>query len=511
MRALLDTNIIIHRENTIVSNQGIGLLFYWLDKLNYTKCIHPFVVEELRSYKNTELQELYDVKLASYEELKTIALQSEDFKSKLPDIKSNNDRIDNQLLCEVYSKRVDLLITEDKALRKKAQSLNIANKVLSINQFVSLCTAENPELINYKMLAVKKEYFGNVDLNDSFFDTFKIAYPGFENWFSKKCDEEAYVCRTDKNDILGFLYVKTELENENYSDIEPRFSPKKRLKVGTFKVETSGFRLGERFIKIIFDNALERKVDEIYVTLFEDRPELKALEDLLFAWGFKKHGIKKTDGKEEVVLVKKLKQYNNLISLKENYPNILAKRKQKFILPIIPKYHTTLLPDSKLHTENEIDFLGKIPHRYALHKVYISFAPERNINPGDLLLIYRNGENESRKKYESVLTTVGIVENIKYNFKTKDEFLQTCKNRSVFTKDELEMFWSTKRNQLLVISFIFVKSLSHRLTLGYLWDNNIIQAPSGPRPFTRISDCQFNKILKDSNTIVNFVDGENNV
>ena len=158
MRALLDTNIVIHRENNIVSNQGIGLLFYWLDKLNYTKCIHPFVVEELRSYKNTELQELYDVKLASYEELKTIALQSEDFKSKLPDIKSNNDRIDNQLLCEVYSKRVDLLITEDKALRRKAQSLNIANKVLSINQFVSLCTAENPELINYKMLAVKKEY-----------------------------------------------------------------------------------------------------------------------------------------------------------------------------------------------------------------------------------------------------------------------------------------------------------------------------------------------------------------
>ena len=69
MRALLDTNIVIHRENTIVSNQGIGLLFYWLDKLNYTKCIHPFVIEELRSHKNTELQRLYDVKLTSYEVL----------------------------------------------------------------------------------------------------------------------------------------------------------------------------------------------------------------------------------------------------------------------------------------------------------------------------------------------------------------------------------------------------------------------------------------------------------
>ena len=45
----------------------------------------------------------------------------------------------------------------------------------------------------------------------------------------------------------------------------------RRLKVGTFKVESTGFRLGERFIKIIFDNALHRNVDEIYVTLFTDR------------------------------------------------------------------------------------------------------------------------------------------------------------------------------------------------------------------------------------------------
>ena len=51
MRALLDTNIIIHRENTKATNYGIGLLFYWLDKLNYEKCIHPFVIEELRSFQ----------------------------------------------------------------------------------------------------------------------------------------------------------------------------------------------------------------------------------------------------------------------------------------------------------------------------------------------------------------------------------------------------------------------------------------------------------------------------
>ena len=33
-RALLDTNIIIHRENIRLSNVDIGNLFYWLDKNN---------------------------------------------------------------------------------------------------------------------------------------------------------------------------------------------------------------------------------------------------------------------------------------------------------------------------------------------------------------------------------------------------------------------------------------------------------------------------------------------
>ena len=510
MKALLDTNIIIHRENTTASNYGIGLLFYWLDKLNYEKCIHPYSEQELRKFQDNNMQSLYDAKLPAYITLQTIATQSDDFKSKLPEEKSQNDKIDNQLLYEVYCNRVDILITEDKNLRKRSELFSLRSRVLSINDFISKCTAENPDLISYKMLAVKKDYFGNINVKDSFFDTFRVAYPGFDNWFAKKSNEEIYICRTDKSDILGFLYIKTENETENYSDIKPVFQPKKRLKIGTFKIETSGFRLGERFIKIIFDNALERNVDEIYVTLFEDRPELKVLEDLLTVWGFYRYGIKQSNEKEEVVFVKKLKVYDSQLSVKQNYPNILFRKRQKFILPIYAKYHTNLLPDSKLNTENEIDFLGKEPHRYALQKVYISWSPERNIKPGDLIVFYRMAENHGRKKYESVLSTVGIVDNIRFGFRNKEEFLATCQNRSVFSKAELDGFWNNHSKNLLVLRFIFVKSLTKRLTLEYLWNRNIIPAPNGPRPFTRISDEQFRNILRDSQTKITFIE-ENNV
>ena len=256
MKALLDTNIIIHRENTKATNFSIGQLYRWLDILKYEKFIHPYTINELRKYSSVQMQELYDAKLSAYSQIKSIAKQTTSFLELLNDTpKTDNDLIDNQLLFELYCGRVDILITEDRKMRLKAKKIGIDDKVYTINSFITKATEDNPELIEYKFLSVKKDIIANIDINDSFFDTFKSAYPGFENWYIKKSNEEAYICRNDSNQILGFLYLKTEDETENYFEIKPVFSPMKRLKVGTFKVEATGFRLGERFMKIIFDNA----------------------------------------------------------------------------------------------------------------------------------------------------------------------------------------------------------------------------------------------------------------
>jgi hypothetical protein len=245
MRALLDTNIIIHRESMQATNYSIGQLFYWLDKLHYDKLVHPYSVAELRKAHNPTQQDIYDARLSAYTQMRTVATQTADFQALLVGTPStDNDIIDNQLLFEVYCGRVDVLITEDRKMRQKAERLGIADRVFSINSFIGKVAAENPALIEYKALAIKKELFGNIDVSNSFFDSFRPDYDGFDRWFAGKCDEEAYVCRTDTGSILGFLYLKTEDKSEDYSNITPRFASGKRLKVGTFKVEASGFRLG---------------------------------------------------------------------------------------------------------------------------------------------------------------------------------------------------------------------------------------------------------------------------
>ena len=498
MRALLDTNIIIHRESMQATNYSIGQLFYWLDKLHYEKLVHPYSVAELRKAHNPAQQDIYDARLSAYTQMRTVATQTADFQALLVGTpNTENDTIDNQLLFEIYCGRADVLITEDRKMRQKAERLGIADRVFSINSFIGKVAAENPALIEYKALAIKKEFFGNIDVRNSFFDSFRPDYDGFDRWFAGKCDEEAYVCRTDTGSILGFLYLKTENESEDYSDITPRFATGKRLKVGTFKVEASGFRLGERFIKIIFDNAIERHLNEIYVTMFKDRPELTALYDLLTRWGFYDYGIKNTNGKEEAVLVKRLGCYDLNKSVIGNFPN-LKRDSQKLILPIYPQFHTSLFPDSKLNTE--IDYISNVPHRYALQKVYITWGYANNINPGDLIAFYRIGEEGSIKKYHSVLTTIGVVDRIITSFKNKEDFLSHCQNRSVFTEKELENFWANHSINLKVLKFVFVKSLNKRLPLYWLWENGIVAPREGPRPFTRITNEQFEKIISDSET-----------
>ena len=209
MRALLDTNIIIHRENTKVTNQSIGLLYYWLDKLHYDKLIHPYSLKELRKYCSSEIQELYDAKLSSYVEMKTVATQPKEFIEMLKETpKTENDEIDNQLLCELYLGRADILITEDRRMRNKAVALGISDRVFSINAFIEKASSENPALLSYKALSVKKEYIGNIDVNNVFFDSLRESYDGFNHWFAKKSDEEAYICYSDSGLMLGFLYLK---------------------------------------------------------------------------------------------------------------------------------------------------------------------------------------------------------------------------------------------------------------------------------------------------------------
>lgn len=498
MRVLLDTNIIIHREASKIVNQDIGILFYWLDKLHYTKCIHPLTIVELNRNINSETVKTMQLKLANYHILKTEAPIHPNVKQVSESIDTlPNDLDDTKLLNEVYNDRVDFLLSEDKKIHKKSELLGIVDRVFRIDNFLEKVTAENPDFVNYKILAVKKEYFGAINIADSFFDSFKEDYIGFEKWFNKKADEIAYVCYHN-NILSAFLYIKVEDESENYLNINPLFFPKKRLKIGTFKVTSNGFKLGERFLKIIFDNAIQYKVDEVYVTIFNKRQEQQRLINLLEEWGFVYHGIKTTDSGLENVYVRDVKREADAENPKYTFPR-LPKTSDVYIVPIYPTYHTELFPDSILRTESPLHFVENEPHRNALSKVYISHSWERNLKTGDIIVFYRTGDTHP-KIYSGVATTIGIVESIKNDIKDENELIQLCRKRTVLSNKELKEFWTRyKANKPFIVNFLYAYSLPKRPNLKALNEMGVIpDIGDMPRGFRKIERNLFLKLANYS-------------
>lgn len=410
MKILLDTNILLHREANRVINKDIGVLFNWLDRLHYEKCISPLSIQEIKKYKDPQVVEIIETKIENYNVLKTQAPETKEIEEIRKNDKNKNDEIDTSLIKEVFAKRVNYLITEDRGVHKKAVLLNIEHLVFSINDFLEKVTTENPELSDYKVLSVRKKLFGNLNIQDPFFDTFRNDYPEFNDWFNGKSESSAFVSLNDEK-IVAFLYIKIE-EYENYNDITPVFEVKKRLKIGTFRVISTGHKLGERFLRILFVEALKNNVDEIYVTIFDRTEEQKSLIFLLKNWGFKKHGIKNTG---EHVYIKNFKPIPNKIDPKLTYP-FLNKQCKYFLCPIDPKYHTDLLPDSVLRTENRKAFSESKTHRNAIQKVYISRSFNRDIQTGDIILFYRTGGF-----YKSVITTIAIADKVIHSIKDEKD------------------------------------------------------------------------------------------
>lgn len=347
----------------------------------------------------------------------------------------------------------------------------------------------------YQVLNIDKVSFSELDINDDFFDSLRKDYTEFNVWFNKKQrnNEYAYVYKNINNKIQGFLYLKVENEGEKYN-FEPLFSTKTRLKVGTFKVTETGYKMGERFLKIIFDNALLNKVDEIYVTLFENNEEKSKLRKFLEIYGFNYWGQKKN---QEKIYVKKM-IFDQNVDIVKNYPLVNFDNASYFLLPIKPEYHTSLLPDCILKTEAPKNFKQNLSWQNAIRKSYIGDNLYENIKKGDIIIFYRmNDSVTSSARFRSVLTGIGIVLGKSPLILYNNPNLNSLLSRSVLTIEQVKTY--KKPNYL---EFLFLRNFNKRITLGTLRDElNLFNGSEswGPRGLHKITKEQFTFIINKSN------------
>lgn len=292
---------------------------------------------------------------------------------------------------------------------------------------------------------------------------------------------------------MGFLLLKDE--DESNLDFVPGFNKRRRLKISTFKIDAHRTSLGQRFLNIILKTAMNLQIDEIYVTLF---PKQLELINLFSKFGFTKWGINsKTD---EIVLSK---NFSSVDDIYLDFPLIDISH-AKYLLAILPKYHTEMFPDSRLMTEKNHMIEDKA-YTNTIEKIYLTAAYNSDkIEVGDLITIYRTKDSDAKNaEYSSVAISLCTVVEIKalQDFENYDEFSQYCR-KSIFSNSELKEFWNKKRYPY-IIKILYNIPLAKRISRNSLVEN--VGISRDRIVCMKLSDLQFSRILKAGEVNESFI------
>lgn len=331
---------------------------------------------------------------------------------------------------------------------------------------------------------IQKVRIDSLDIADPFFDSLRADYPGFDSWLSRKGGEDAYVL-VDNNQLLGFLYLKDEEEADN--SITPSFDMRRRLKIGTFKIDSHGTVLGQRFLSIILRKMLNDGHDFTYVTLF---PKQTGLINLFEKFGFRQWGTKNNG---ESVYYKNLTVFNDIY---KDFPRLsLQYPTKKYLLSIFPLYHTKMFPESQLRTERH-HYVEDLSVTNSSEKIYISAARQvLEMRPGDHIVIYRTAEEGTLAEFSSVASTICTVSEVRQitDFESFDNFQEYCGRGTIFSQEELQRFWHDQYPRY-IIKMLYNVSLNRRIIRRDLRD--IVGINADRWTCVELSEDQFYHVLE---------------
>jgi len=491
MRILLDTNIIIYREDNKIIHEDLQTLIKIIQKSKIDLIVHPKSIDDIKKDPDKKRQKITLSKFGVYQSLKEPPnpLRDQNFQ-KLIGIPSNdNEIIDNTLLYALYKNAVNFLITEDKGIHRKAAKLTINERVLTILDAIDILKRDVPDEYLSLPPALEKTPVYNIDVNDPLFTSLKKNYPDFEEWFTKISTDgrECLVYFRKENKIGAILIYKIEEETVESIPILPS---KNRLKICTFIVTHVGYKIGELLLKLSFEMSKKNNLSEIYLTLFPKKNEF--LIDLISQYGFKKYGIYKSEYGIEDLYLKRLIFNKSELSgkkpieiLNNHYPNFYdGENVKKHIIPIQPTYFAKLFTDYKARQLTLPEFAGEfIVEGNTIKKAYICHSSTRKIDQADLLLFYRSHD------FKAILS-IGVVEAVFYNIHDINEITEIVGKRTVYSINELRKMII---KPVTVILFNHLCYLNKKIPLKGLLKANIIKR--APQSIMKISHEKY-KLIK---------------
>ena len=283
MKLLLDTNIAIALEDPKPVKPTAAAFAERCERFGLTRFVADANYADIKRDTDEERRVRTISKLDKFPRLKNVAIPSApELTARFGEIKNPHDQCDVELLAILDADAVDLLISGDTGIKRRAERAGLGSRVLDIGEALSWLRQ------SYEPLEVQLPYIDEVaayeiDINDVFFDSLRTDYPEFPTWFRKKCINEHRRCWTVKLDgrLAGLVIRKEEPPDE--ADCTTAAS--KILKISTFKMspDFQGEKFGEQLLKQVLWWAQSNLMEVVYLTAYEKQT---ALISLLQRYGF---------------------------------------------------------------------------------------------------------------------------------------------------------------------------------------------------------------------------------
>jgi GNAT superfamily N-acetyltransferase len=415
-----------------------------------------------------------------------------------------NDFSDCQILAALADDAVEVLVTEDSDLHRRAARAGFANRVFRVRQLLDLLTEQYSKLEGTLSFVRKKACY-QIDKKDPIFHSLRNDYLGFDDWWQRICSEHrnCWIVNSESN-IAGIVVYKDESSNSEVG----RFGACKVLKLCTFKVaqDYRGGRLGEQLLKQAIGYAYSNKYEVVFVEAYAKQ---KSLLDLFAYYGFFVHSQKN----DQLIIAK---DFRNTVNEEDrykwhlkNYPALEPRPLAIVVVPIRPEFHKRLLPEAtQLRPNLTIDmFDGIWSNRQkenfipstAIRKVYVCKAQIKDIAPGSRLYFYLAKSDEIIGSQS--LTGVGIVENF-IEVNSLAELQKITAKRSVYKLSELEEIYNRK-GKTKVLNFIFSGVCTPMLGLSKIKGLNILNG--APQSIVRLSGKAAQLLIGNSEVSTNLL------
>lgn len=393
---------------------------------------------------------------------------------------ATNDWVDQQLIEALECDAVNVLVTEDRGLTRKA-SVRVGNdRVLSLADAISVLAGMIDSSIEPPPVVEVVQAYG-LDLTDPIWVTFRENYPNFDAWI-KKCREEhrrAWIIRREDNNAYAGVAIV------NHEEKEPRIG--KTLKICSFKVDPAqgGRRYGELLLKTLFIYAEKNGYDSLFVTAF---PEHTQLLQLFSDFGFALEPDLLSNG--EVAMTKGIirgipgKPTDNPLAYHiESGPfTVDIRGADVCVVPIQPVYHQMLFPELEIAPPL---IPGREAYGNAIRKAYICRSSVKGLAPGTVVLFYRSQD-------EQAITAIGVVEDTLRS--NNPELISAfVLPRTVYTTDEIAQMCA--QSDVLAIRFRqCLMAVAPAITLDELLANTILKGP--PQSITKLKEDKVDWLTK---------------